>query len=89
MTMPYSRAEHELEKTLRLWETLTFKESASVGNLVFVYHKPEYRWIPCWVICEKDGLYEVETAHGNTRISGLTADRMGFAVDKCGAIIRR
>ena len=88
MTKPCSRAEYILNTTLILWDNLVFGRAANVGNLVFVYFNDEKRWAPCWVIDTKDGKYEVETAWGNERKSGLDSSQIGFAIDSHGKHIK-
>ena len=84
MTVPNSKASSILWNAMRYLDHLVFPGKASVGSLVFVYSKDEYRWIPAWVIDETSGRYEVEAAYGDVRISGLEASQMGRAVDKNG-----
>ena len=84
-----SIAEYELQTITHSRDHLVFDKTAEIGNLVFVYFESIYTWVPCWVIDAKDGVYEVETAYGGTRLGNLDSSKIGFAADKNGKIIHR
>ena len=63
---------------------LVFKDNLSVGQLVFKFDISTYVWRPYWVIDENDGLYEIIAAYGDERIEGVSADKLGIAVNADG-----
>lgn len=83
MTVPYSKAWYELEWSMRRY-TLGFPGKVSVGQLVFKYDDSTYVWRPYWVVDENDGLYEIIAAYGDERIEGVSADKLGIAVNADG-----
>ena len=84
MTMPGSSAWYELEWSMSGRNTLVFKDKVSVGQLVFKYDDSTYVWRPYWVMAENNGLYEIISAYGNERIEGVSADKLGIAVNADG-----
>jgi hypothetical protein len=84
MTVPGSKAWHELEWSMSGRNTLVFKDKVSVGQLVFKYDDSTYVWRPYWVVDENDGLYEIIAAYGGERIEGVSADKLGIAVNADG-----
>lgn len=65
-------------------DRLVFKDEVSVGQLVFKYDDCTYVWRPYWVVDDNDGLYEIASAYGNERIDGVSADKLGIAVNADG-----
>lgn len=65
-------------------DNLEFRGKVSVGQLVFRYDAATYVWTPYWVVDENDGLYEIMAAYGNERIEGVSADKLGIAVNANG-----
>ena len=65
-------------------DRLVFKDKVSVGQLVFKYDDSTYEWTPYWVVDENDGLYELIAAYGKQRIEGVSADKLGIAVNASG-----
>ena len=65
-------------------DTLVFKDKVSVGQLVFKYDDSAHEWRPYWVVAENDGLYEIIAAYGNVRIAGVSAHKLGIAVNADG-----
>lgn len=63
---------------------LEFRDKVSVGQLVFKYDDSTYVWRPYWVVDENDGLYEIVAAYGTERIEGVSADKLGIAVNANG-----
>ena len=84
MTMPGSKAWYELEWSMSGRNTLVFKDKVSVGQLVFKYDDCTYVWRPYWVMSENNGLYEIASAYGDERIDGVSADKLGIAVNADG-----
>ena len=84
MTIPGSKAWYELEWSMSGRNTLVFKDQVSVGQLVFKFDGSTYVWRPYWVVDENDGLYEIIAAVGDERIEGVTADKLGIAVNADG-----
>ena len=65
-------------------DRLVFKDEVSVGQLVFKYDDCTYVWRPYWVVDDNDGLYEIISAYGDERIEGVSADKLGIAVNASG-----
>ena len=84
MTLPGSDAWFELQWAMSGRNTLVFKDKVSVGQLVFKYDESTYVWRPYWVVAENDGLYEIIAAYGDERIEGVSADKLGIAVNAAG-----
>lgn len=84
MTIPHSKAWDELQWAMTFRDTLVFKDKVSVGQLVFKFDDSTYKWTPYWVVDEDDGLYEIASAYGNERIDGVSADKLGIAVNSAG-----
>lgn len=84
MTIPGSTAWHELEWSMSGRSMLSFRKSVQVGQLVFKYDDSTYVWRPYWVVDTNDGLYEIIAAYGNERIEGVSADKLGIAVNADG-----
>ena len=84
MTVPYSKAWYELEWSMSGRNTLVFKDKVSVGQLVFKFDDSTYVWRPYWVVDENDGMYEIISAVGDDRIDGVSADKLGIAVNADG-----
>ena len=83
MTKPTSDTWFELQWAMRR-DTLVFKDKVSVGQLVFKYDDSAHGWKPYWVVDENDGLYEIIAAYGDERIEGVSADKLGIAVNAAG-----
>lgn len=64
--------------------TLVFNDKVSVGQLVFKYDDSTYVWRPYWVVDENDGLYEIIAAYGDEKIAGVSAHKLGIAVNADG-----
>ena len=84
MTIPHSKAWDELQWSMSGRNTLVFKDKVSVGQLVFKFDGSTYVWRPYWVVDENDGLYEIIAAVGDERIEGVSADKLGIAVNADG-----
>ena len=84
MTVAHSKAWDELQWACSYRNTLVFKEVVSVGQLVFKFDDSTYVWRPYWVVAENDGLYEIIAAYGDERIEGVSADKLGIAVNANG-----
>ena len=84
MTIPGSKAWYELQWSMSGRNTLVFKDEVSVGQLVFKYDDCTYVWRPYWVVDDNDGLYEIISAYGDERIEGVSADKLGIAVNASG-----
>ena len=84
MTIPGSEAWNELQWAMQFRDTLVFKDEVSVGQLVFKFDDSTYVWRPYWVVDDNDGLYELVAAYGNERIEGVSADKLGIAVNASG-----
>ena len=84
MTIPHSKAWDELQWAMTFRDTLVFKDKVSVGQLVFKYDDCTYVWRPYWVVDDNDGLYEIISAYGDERIEGVSADKLGIAVNADG-----
>ena len=84
MTVPHSKAWDELQWSMTYRDRLVFKDKVSVGQLVFKYDDSTYEWTPYWVVDENDGLYELIAAYGKQRIEGVSADKLGIAVNASG-----
>ena len=84
MTVAHSKAWDELQWACSYRNTLVFKEVVSVGQLVFKFDDSTYVWRPYWVVAENDGLYEIIAAYGDERIAGVSADKLGIAVNANG-----
>ena len=84
MTIPHSQAWDELQWSMSGRNKLVFKDNLSVGQLVFKFDISTYVWRPYWVIDENDGLYEIIAAYGDERIEGVSADKLGIAVNADG-----
>lgn len=65
-------------------DTLVFKDKVFVGQLVFKYADSTHEWTPYWVVDDNDGLYEIIAAYGNERIEGVSAAKLGIAVNASG-----
>ena len=65
-------------------DSLGFLGKVFVGQLVFKYDDSAHEWTPYWVVDENDGLYEIIAAYGNERIEGVSADKLGIAVNADG-----
>lgn len=63
---------------------LVFTGKVSVGQLVFKYDDSAYEWKPYWVVSEDEGLYEIIAAYGDERIKGVSASKLGIAVNADG-----
>lgn len=61
-----------------------FPGKVSVGQLVFKYDDSAHEWTPYWVVDENDGLYEIIAAYGDERIAGVSAHKLGIAVNADG-----
>ena len=64
--------------------TLVFRDKVYVGQLVFKFDDSTYVWRPYWVVDENDGLYEIISAYGDERIEGVSAAKLGIAVNADG-----
>ena len=84
MTRLNSKAWDELQWSMGRRYTLGFPGKVSVGQLVFKYDDSAHEWKPYWVVDENDGLYEIIAAVGDERIEGVTADKLGIAVNADG-----
>lgn len=84
MTIPRSKAWDELQWSMSGRNTLVFKDKVSVGQLVFKFDDCTYVWRPYWVVDDNNGLYEIIAAYGDERIKGVSADKLGIAVDANG-----
>lgn len=84
MTIPNSKAWDEVQWAMNRRDKLVFKDKVSVGQLVFKFDNSIYNWTPYWVVTENDGLYEIIAAHGNERIKGVPASKLGIAVNSDG-----
>lgn len=84
MTIPGSIAWHELEWSMSGRNMLVFREKVHVGQLVFKYDDSTYVWRPYWVVSDNDGMYEIISAYGDERIKGVSADKLGIAVNADG-----
>ena len=84
MTIPHSQAWDELQWAMSGRNTLVFKDKVYVGQLVFKFDDSTYVWRPYWVVDEDDGLYEIIAAYGDERIEGVSADKLGIAVNANG-----
>lgn len=84
MTIPHSKAWYELQWAMHRRNAFVFKSKVSVGKLVFLFNVSIYMWTPYWVVDEKDGFYEVIAAYGDERIKGVSADKLGIAVNSDG-----
>ena len=84
MTIHQSEAWWELHWAMNYRDNLEFKGKVSVGQLVFKFDGSTYVWRPYWVVDENDGLYEIMAAYGNERIEGVSADKLGIAVNANG-----
>ena len=84
MTEPNSQAWNELQWAMSSRNTLVFRDSLSVGQLVFKFDDCTYVWRPYWVVDENDGLYEIIAAYGDQRIEGVSAAKLGIAVNADG-----
>ena len=84
MTIPGSIAWHELEWSMSGRSMLSFGKSVRVGQLVFKYDDCTYVWRPYWVVADNNGLYEIIAAYGDERIGGVSADKLGIAVNADG-----
>lgn len=80
MTIPHSKAWHELQWAMHRRNTLVFGDKVSVGQLVFKLDDSTYVWRPYWVVGENNWLYELIAAYGQERIEGVFADKLGIAV---------
>jgi hypothetical protein len=65
-------------------DRLVFNDKVSVGQLVFKFDNSIYEWTPYWVVAESDGLYEIIAAYGDERIAGVSAHKLGIAVNADG-----
>ena len=84
MTIPHSKSWYELQWALHYRDRLDFKNSVSVGQLVFKFDDSTYEWTPYWVVDEKGGMCELISAYGQERIDGVHADKLGIAVNLSG-----
>ena len=84
MTIAHSKAWDELQWAMYRRDTLVFGDNLSVGQLVFKFDDSIYVWKPYWVVDENDGLYEIISAVGAERIEGVSADKLGIAVNAYG-----
>lgn len=84
MTIPGSEAWNELQWAMQFRDTLVFKDEVSVGQLVFKYDDSTHEWTPYWVVDDNDGLYEIISAYGDERIEGVSAAKLGIAVNADG-----
>ena len=84
MTALDSQAWDELQWAMSGRNTLVFKAKVSVGQLVFKFDDSSHEWKPYWVVDENDGLYEIIAAYGDERIEGVSADKLGIAVNAAG-----
>ena len=84
MTIPHSKAWYELQWAMTFRYNLSFKSKLSVGQLVFKLDDSTYVWRPYWVVAENNGLYELIAAYGQERIEGVSADKLGIAVNSAG-----
>lgn len=84
MTIPGSEAWNELQWAISGRNTLVFKDKVFVGQLVFKFDDSTYVWRPYWVVDDNDGLYEIISAYGDERIEGVSADKLGIAVNATG-----
>ena len=84
MTIPHSKAWDELQWAMTFRYNLSFKNKVSVGLLVFKLDDSTYEWTPYWVVGENNGLYELIAAYGQERIEGVSANKLGIAVNSAG-----
>jgi len=84
MTISNSKAWDELQWAMQFRDRLVFKDKVSVGQLVFKFDDSTFVWRPYWVVGENDGLYELVVAYGKQRIEGVSADKLGIAVNASG-----
>ena len=84
MTIPHSKAWYELQWAMTFRYNLSFKNKVSIGQLVFKLDDSTYEWTPYWVVAENDGLYELIAAYGQERIEGVSANKLGIAVNFAG-----
>jgi len=84
MTIPHSKAWDELQWAMSGRNTLVFKDKVSVGQLVFKFDDSTNVWRPYWVVEDNNELYEIIAAYGDERIEGVSADKLGIAVNANG-----
>ena len=86
MTMAHTPAWDELQWSCKYRNSLAFRDKAYVGQLVFMYNKPNHEWKPYWVVDADyiNGTYDVASAYGDERKRGLKAQEFGVAIDKMG-----
>ena len=84
MTIPHSEAYDELQWAMHRRDTLVFGDNLSIGQLVFKFDDSIHEWTPYWVVDENDGLYEIMAAYRDDRIEGVSADKLGIAVNANG-----
>lgn len=84
MTIPGSKAWDELQWSMSGRNSLVFKDKVSVGQLVFKFDDSTYEWTPYWVVDDDNGRYEIASAYGDERIKGVSADKLGIAVNSAG-----
>ncbi len=84
MTIPHSQAWDELQWAMSGRNKLVFKDKVSVGQLVFKFDDSTNVWRPYWVVEDNNELYEIIAAYGDERIEGVSADKLGIAVNANG-----
>ena len=84
MTVAHSKAWDELQWACSYRDTLEFRKEYCVGQLVFMFNKASYKWIPYWVVEENEGKSNLISAYGDERVDGVCADQLGIAVNADG-----